>query len=111
MDDPKFWIFKRRDSLFYFGLRATSGEILLGSKGFDTKVSCRDGIGALKRSCTQDANYMREKSKDGEFYFSLFAPGRGHIGTSEMYSDEQRREKVIAAVRRDAPGAPVEDVT
>lgn len=53
-----------------------------------------------------------KKSKNGEFYFNLRSKGNGEIiATSEMYGSKQSCKNGIAAVKRDAPEAEIEDLT
>tara|TARA_Y100000815_G_C13166590_1_gene433894 strand:- start:47 stop:241 length:195 start_codon:yes stop_codon:yes gene_type:complete len=53
-----------------------------------------------------------KKSKNGEFYFNLRSKGNGEIiATSEMYESKQNCKNGIAAVKRDAPEAEIEDLT
>ena len=55
--------------------------------------------------------YTLFKGSDDQYYFNLKAGNGEIIGTSETYNSEQARENGIEAVKRDAPGAPVEDQT
>lgn len=53
-----------------------------------------------------------KKSKNGDYYFNLRSKGNGEIiATSEMYSSKQNCINGIAAVKRDAPVAGIEDLT
>jgi uncharacterized protein YegP (UPF0339 family) len=53
-----------------------------------------------------------KKSKSGDYYFNLRSKGSGEvIATSEMYSSKQNCKNGIAAVKRDAPDAEVDDLT
>ncbi|WP_430907045.1 YegP family protein [Maribacter sp. 2-571] len=52
------------------------------------------------------------KSSNGKFYFNLRSKGNGEvIATSQMYASKQGCENGITAVKRDAAGATVEDLT
>jgi uncharacterized protein YegP (UPF0339 family) len=53
-----------------------------------------------------------KKSKNDQYYFNLRSKGNGEIiATSEMYSSIQGCLNGIAAVKRDAPDAGIEDLT
>ncbi len=53
-----------------------------------------------------------KKSSNSKFYFNLRSKGNGEIiATSEMYESKQNCKNGIAAVKRDAPNAEVEDTT
>ena len=70
-----------------------------------------NGIDSVKENAPKDERYRRKTATSGQFYFVLVAANYEPIGKSEMYTTEQAREKGIAAVKRDAPYAPVEDTT
>lgn len=112
MQNPKFQIFKSTaNGQFYFRLRSGNGEIILSSEGYITKQGCHNGIQAVKANAPYDSRYHRRKSVNGQYYFVLKASNGEIIGTSEMYTTEHARENGIQAVKRDAPHAPVEDLT
>ena len=53
-----------------------------------------------------------KKSSNDKFYFNLKSKGNGEIiATSEMYNSKQSCKNGIAAVKRDAPNAEIEDLT
>jgi len=111
MKNPKFQIFVGTNNQYYFRLRAANGEIVLGSEGYTSKPGCRNGIKSVKKNAPIDQRYRRKTSSNGKFYFTLVAANGETIGTSEMYNSESGRENGIAAVKKTAPGAPVEDIS
>lgn len=53
-----------------------------------------------------------KKSSNSKFYFNLCSKGNGEIiATSEMYNSKQSCENGIAAVKRDASNAKIDDTT
>ena len=54
---------------------------------------------------------MRKTSSNWQYYFTQVANNSEIIGTSEMYTTSQGRDNGIAAVKRDAPIAEIEDLT
>lgn len=48
MKNPKFQLFKGKDSQWYFRLRAANGEIICASEGYTSKQMCKKGIEAVK---------------------------------------------------------------
>ena len=53
-----------------------------------------------------------KKSSNDKYYFNLRSKGNGEIvATSEMYNTKQACKNGIAAVKRDAPFAEIEDTT
>ena len=104
MQNPKFTIFSGADKQYYFRLRAGNGEIILGSEGYVTNAGCRAGIASVKVNAPFDARYERF-DKLLNYRFNLKA------GNSESYESLAGRENGIAAVKSDAPGAPIEDIS
>jgi len=111
MDHPKFQIYKGEDGQFWFRLTAGNGERILKSEGYTAKHSCSDGIQSVKTNASQDSHFQRKIARDGQPFFNLTAQNREIIGTSETYSSVQAMETGIAAVKHDAPAAPIEDLT
>ncbi len=56
-----------------------------------------------------DQRYERKDSY-GSYTFNLKAANGEIIGRSETYDSSSARENGISAVKRDAPGAPIEDL-
>ncbi len=111
MDNPKFKMFRGRDEQFYFSLRLENGEPILAGEGYVAKRGCENGIAAVKVNAPLDERYERKTSTDGQSYFVLKAANGEPIGRSETYTAESSRENGIRAVKRVAPGAPIEDTT
>ena len=104
MNNSKFEIFKSvANSNFYFRLKASNGEIILGSEGYTTKANSNSPT---------DSNYDRLPANNGQYYFNLKSAHNGQvIGTSEMYVSTQGRDNGIESVKRNAPTADVVDLT
>jgi len=111
VSNPKFEIFTGEDDQFYFRLYAGNGEIILHSEGYVGKSGCENGIASVKENAPDDDRYQRKTSTDGQFYFNLTAANGEIIGTSEMYTSAGGQKSGIEAVKKTAPGAPVEDTT
>ena len=111
MNNPKFQLFKSdRDGQYYFRLRAVNGEPILASEGYVSKQGCENGIASVKVHSPYDSNYQRKDSV-GNYTFNLKASNGEIIGRSENYTTYSARENGIEAVKRDAPNAPIEDLT
>ncbi len=111
MTNPKFQIFKSTVNFqYYFRLKAANGEPILASESYTSKQMCQNGIASVKVHATYDSNYER---KDGfyNYTFNLKSNNREIIGRSENYTTQFAREIGISAVKRDAPIAPIEDLT
>lgn len=111
MTHPKFTIFSGNDDQYYFRLTARNGEIILGSEGYKSKSSCKNGIQSVKNNAPEDERYDLRESSNGQFYFVLVAKNGEPIGRSEMYTTTQGRDNGIEAVKNTAPDAPVDDTS
>ncbi|WP_409029378.1 YegP family protein [Gracilimonas sediminicola] len=112
MQNPKFQIFKSSaNQQYYFRLKAKNGENILSGEGYTSKKSCLNGIQSVKTNSPYDSRYEDRKSVNGQYYFNLKASNGEIIGTSEMYTTSSARDNGKAAVKRDAPGAGIEDLT
>lgn len=111
MKNPKFEIFAGKDGKFYFRLRATNGQVILQSEGYNTKTACGNGIESVRKNAASDERFDRKTSSSGQHFFSLTATNGQTIGKSQMYKSAPNREKGITAVARVAPDAPVLDTT
>ena len=109
---PKFQIFTDKSGEFRFRLKARNGEIILrSSEGYTTKQNCLKGVASVKANAPFDNRYKRSVSGNGQYYFILKAANGEELGISEMYTTTYNRDKGIEAVKRDAPNAPIEDLT
>lgn len=94
-----------------FHLKAANGEIILASEGYTTKDNCRNGVASVKLHSPVDANYRRLTARNGQLYFNLLALNYQVIGTSQMYVTAQGRDNGIESVKRNAPTAPIVDLS
>jgi hypothetical protein len=74
-------------------------------------VAAQNGIQSVRTNSPFDSRYDRRISANGQHYFVLRAANNEVLGTSELYFSSQGMENGIAAVKRDAPGAGVDDET
>lgn len=107
----KFVISQRKNNDCQFVLKAGNGQVILASQGYATKASCMNGVESVKTNASDDGRYDRLTSTNGKWYFTLKAGNGQVIGTSEMYESEASRENGIESVKKNAPGATVEDTT
>lgn len=111
MNYPKYQIFKSAiNQEYYYHLRAENGEPILSGEGYTTKQSCLSGIESVKLNSRIDSRYVRRDSISN-YTFNLEAANGEIIGRSESYATRTQRDKSIDAVKRDAPDAPIDDVT
>ncbi len=48
--NPKFEIFKDSSGEFRFNLKAKNGQVIISSKGYKAKASCKNGIESVRRN-------------------------------------------------------------
>lgn len=107
----KFEINTDKSGKFRFNLKAGNGQVILSSQGYTTKAACENGIESVKTHSQDDGNFERNTAKDGSPYFNLKASNGQVIGASEMYSSTAAMENGIASVKKNAPGASVDDLS
>ena len=105
----KFVISKRKNGEYQFNLKASNGQVILGSEGYTTKSACENGIDSVKKNAPDDDRYDRKESSNGKPYFNLKAGNGQIIGSSEIYESVAARENGIESVKKNAPDASVED--
>jgi uncharacterized protein len=111
MENPKFQVNRSSaNNQYYYRLRSKNGEPILSGEGYTTKQSCLNAIASVKINAPYDSRYERKTASNGQLYFVLKAANGEVIGVSETYNTSQARENGIEAVKRDAPGAPIEDL-
>ncbi len=107
----KFVIEKGSSGKYRFNLKAGNGEKILTSESYESKAGAQGGIESVKRNAPDDARYERKTASNGEPYFVLKAANGETIGRSETYSSKQAMEQGIESVKKNAPGATVEDAS
>jgi uncharacterized protein len=96
---------------FMFNLKAGNGEVILTSELYTQKQSAIIGIESVKTNAADDTRYERKTAKNGQPFFVLTATNGQTIGKSEMYSSISAMEKGIESVKKNGPGAAIEDST
>lgn len=96
---------------YRFNLKARNGETILSSEGYTSKSACKNGMVSVMENAPFDERFQRNNASNGSRYFNLFARNGKVVGTSERYSSESAMETGIASVKKNAPGATVEDRT
>ncbi len=111
MNNPKFEIFKAKNSEFYFRFKAGNGKIIIISEGYIGKSSCINGIESVKRNAPNDNRYERIDKVD-DYRFNLKAEnGQVIARSSEGYTTTVARENGIDVVKAEVPNAPTDDQT
>jgi len=110
ISNPKFQLYKS-GAEYRYRLTARNGEIILHGEGYTSKQGCLNGINSVKNNAPYDSRYDRRVATNGQFYFVLKAANGEIIGNSELYTSKQARENGIESVKKNAPEAPIEDLT
>lgn len=105
----KFVIKKSTNGQVFFNLKAGNGETILTSELYARKDGAQTGIASVRVNAPLDERYERKTATNGQHTFVLKAANGEPIGRGELYTTTTGRENGIAAVKRDAPGAGVED--
>ena len=103
----KFVVTVRKNGEFQFNLKATNGQVILTSEGYNTKAACLNGIESVKKNGPIAERYEVKEAKNGKPFFNLKASNGQVIGASQMYASEETLKKGVASVAKNAPEAPV----
>ena len=106
----KFELKKSKSGQFMFNLKAANGQVILTSELYKAKAGAENGIASVRKNAGNDANFERKSSGKNEPYFVLKAANKEIIGKSEMYTSVVGMKKGIASVKKNAPGAAVDDL-
>lgn len=107
----RFVITLRKNGEFQFNLKATNGQNILTSEGYTTKSACMNGIESVKKNCKVEARFDKKVASNGKPFFSLKATNGQVVGSSQMYANEKNMLNGIASVMKNAPEAPIVDMT
>lgn len=107
----KFDLKKSTNGQYFFNLKAGNNEVIFTGETYVTKQSALDGIASVKVNAPLDERYERKVAKNGEPFFTLKAANGQALGKSEMYSGAAAMENGITSVKKNAPGAELNDQT
>ena len=107
----KFEIKTRKNGEFQFNLKATNGQVILTSEGYKTKASCLNGVESVKKNSQDQKRFEIKEASNGKPYFNLMASNGQVIGSSQMYANQVNMKNGIASVMKNAPEAPIVDLT
>ncbi len=107
----KFVITKRKNGEFQFNLLAGNGQVILASEGYASKPSCMNGVKSVMKNAADAKRFESKVAKNGKFHFNLKATNGQVVGKSEMYDSTASCENGISSVKKNAPGATIEDKT
>ncbi|MGI9304606.1 MAG: YegP family protein [Gammaproteobacteria bacterium] len=98
-----------KNKQYYFRLQAANGQAILQSEGYPNMNVCMNGINSVQECSSNDSLFESKVAKNGQHYFVLTAKNGQTIGRSEMYKATAGCKNGIASVKRNGPGAKVDD--
>ena len=107
----KFVVTVRKNGEFQFNLKATNGQVILTSEGYNTKAACLNGIESVKKNGPVAERYEVKEAKNGKPFFNLKATNGQVIGSSQMYANEKNMLNGVASVKKNAIDSPIVDLT
>ena len=92
-----------------FNLKASNGQVILSSEGYESTASRDNGIAAVQR-CSQDAGCFEDKSSSsGAPYFVPKAKNGQVIGKSEMYKSAAAKDNGKASVMKNGGSTDIRE--
>lgn len=104
-------ISQAKNGQYWFVLKAGNSEIILTSELYKTKASAKNGIESVQKNSADDVRYERLEAKNTQPYFNLKAVNHQIIGTSQLYSSGESREKGIESVKKNGSTEQIKDLT
>ena len=107
-----------------FDLKATNGQGIATSEGYESKAACENGIESGRKNApiaafedqtaegfevATNPKFEMYQDKAAEFRFRLKARNGQIIATSEGYTTKNACENGVESVRKNAPEAAVEE--
>ena len=111
MAHPKYVLKSATDDRYYFNLTARNGQVILTSQMYTSKSNATKGIESVQVNSSLEDRFALYKSSDGQFYFNLKANNNQIIGTSEMYSSAEMRDKGVDSAKVNGATVETEDLT
>lgn len=90
-----FELFKGEDGKAYFHLRASNGEIMLGSQGYTSSSSARGGIASVLANGSDASSYEIFETADGGWALRLVAANGEVIARGESYSSKSNATRAV----------------
>ena len=105
----RFQLQKSSDGQFRFRLLAGNGQLLLTGGPYPAYAAALNGIDAVRRNALREGAFSLTESAAGEHFCVLRAADGQLIGQSQPYASLYSAEQGCDAVRRNAPGAALQD--
>lgn len=105
----KFELKTSANGKYMFNLKSGNGQVILTSQMYERREDALAGIKAVQTYAADDARFERKTSSKGEPFFVLTSGNGQQVGRSEMYSSVAAMENGVESVKKNAPGAAVEE--
>lgn len=94
---------------FSFTFVGGDGKVVVKSENYKAKKSALNGIESVRKNCQDDGRYELKEAKNGNLYFNIKASNGQIVGTSALFASAADRDAAITELKKDAPGAPLEE--
>lgn len=105
----KFVITRKECGKFQVILKLETGFILLKSREYAAKTSCKKAIERIRISARQADNFQKKVTVNWEPYFYLKEASGRIIGISEIHATNLSREQAIINMKKRTQSALIED--
>jgi len=92
----RFEVFMGEDKKFYFHLRASNGEIVLGSQAYTAKSSAMTGIKSVQTNGSDASRWATAEAVNGEYGIHLTAANNEIIAQGELYSTKSNATAAVS---------------
>jgi len=94
----RFEVFMGEDKKFYFHLRASNGEIVLGSQAYTAKSSAMTGIKSVQTNGANASQWHVSTAINGDYAIRLVAGNGATIGSGELYSSQSNANRAVSTI-------------
>jgi len=94
----RFEVFMGEDKKFYFHLRASNGEIVLGSQAYTAKSSAMTGIKSVQTNGANASQWHVSTAINGDYGIRLTAGNGATIGSGELYVSQSNANKGVSTI-------------
>lgn len=109
MAKGKFELYKDKAGEYRFRLKASNGETIGASEGYNAKPGAENGIESVRKNAPVKDRFDVFEGKGGKWYFNLKAGNHQVILSSQGYASKSGAENGCDSVANHAPGAEVDD--
>ena len=105
-----FEVYKDSADEYRFRLKASNGEIVLASEGYEAKAGCLNGIESVRENCMVTERFETYQDKAEKYRFRLKAANGQVIGVGEAYETEASLANGIESVKRWAMESQIKEM-